>query len=643
MVTSESDARAAAAKSPERSGSWLDESDSEAKSAPPGFVRSLATGLGLLTRRERIHATALVASILVNSALQTAVLIGVVQAVQSMVGSSSIVSGKLFGFLAPWIGEIDERTKLVVFSVALAVLTLVRTIFGWLQIGWMARFTQKCEVRMSTMVMRQVVNAPYEWHLTRNPERVRETLFGHAVLWSRDFVRGSMQIANDVTFIVFLVAILMWSSPETGAAIAVATTAFGAAIFAVIRPPMSRLTKQKRDALISAHIVCNESIRGIKDVKMAGAEERHVLGFHKYLEVYSGADAKLQVWRQMPRLALESVAYFALIGISCAVIVTGAQGSEIAGIMVMYALAALRVLPMINTIVASSGSLISSFVIVDDLTRLVRASGIASAHASRPPVREPAWNWSRIDVENLAYVYPANNQPALEAVNCAVERGKSYGIVGPSGGGKSTLVDLLAGLIAPTSGSITVGDRRVATAAEREAWRRHFGYVSQRPFLLDASLRDNIVFGHDDGSDDERLLRAVQLACLDRLLARLPQGLDSSVGDQGSNLSGGERQRVAIARALYRGADILVLDEATSALDPLVEREIAESIESLHGRITSIVVSHRLGLVRACDEIWVVDQGRVAASGSHASLMEDSGLYSRMIAANEFSPPHAYP
>lgn len=605
------------------------------------FVTSLVTGLSLLTKTERPMAALLAASIVVNSLLQTAILVGVVPVIEAMIGSSSAVSGRTLAVLRELTGIADDETNLLVFSGLLAGLVLLRTVFGWLQIGWLSNFSRSCEVRMSTMVMRQVVDSPYEWHLTQNAERVREVLFGHAVQWSRDFVRTCIQIGNDLTFILFLVAVLIYKSPATGIGAAVVTALIGGAMFAVVRPRILKMAQSKRDALIRAHVVCNETIRGIKDVKMGGAEDWHVRAFREQLLIYSGSEARMQNWRQTPRLVLELVAYLALIGMSCAVVVSGGRGSDIASVLVLYALAALRILPMVNTLVTSFGNLLSSFPIVVELEKLARTSAASAAAAPTRPDTVRHWNWSRIDLDGAGYVYPFNDLPALSSVSTTIERGKSYGIVGPSGGGKSTLVDLVAGLVAPTSGSLSVDGTRIATDQDRLEWRRCFGYVSQRPFLLDASLRDNIVFGYDDGRDAARLSRAIELACLKQLVERLVGGLDGPVGDQGANLSGGERQRVAIARALYRGAEILVLDEATSALDSLVERDIADSIKSLRASVTPIVVSHRLGLVRACDEIWVIENGAIAAKGEHDALMTDSRLYARMIAAQDYSAERA--
>ena len=238
--------------------------------------------------------------------------------------------------------------------------------------------------------------------------------------------------------------------------------------------------------------------------------------------------------------------------------------------------------------------------------------------------------WREFLLDDVSFRYQADARAALKAVSISIVPGRSYGVVGQSGAGKSTLIDLIAGLLEPTGGTVVL-DGKALSAEHRIAWRRRFGYVAQRPFLLDEPLRDNVIFNSEENPDEGRLRHAIKLARLGKVVARLPGGLDGRVGEQGALLSGGECQRVAIARALYRGADLLILDEATSSLDSLAEQEIAESLATLHGRVTTIIVSHQLGLVRDCDEIWVIDDARLAARGAHDDLVKSSELYRRMI------------
>jgi ABC-type multidrug transport system fused ATPase/permease subunit len=226
----------------------------------------------------------------------------------------------------------------------------------------------------------------------------------------------------------------------------------------------------------------------------------------------------------------------------------------------------------------------------------------------------------------VSYTYADEADPVLVDVDLTIARGESIGIVGPSSAGKSTLIDLLLGLLTPTRGRITVDGRDVAGALR--SWQRHIGYVAQEPFVLDDTLRRNVAFGVGDAEiDDQRVTAALRLAQLGEFVVGLPAGLDTMLGERGTRLSGGQRQRVAIARALYDEPEVLVFDEATSALDTPTERELIAALEALRGVKTLVVIAHRLTTVRHCDRLAVLRDGRLAAVGPWDELLaRDAGF-----------------
>jgi ATP-binding cassette subfamily C protein len=254
--------------------------------------------------------------------------------------------------------------------------------------------------------------------------------------------------------------------------------------------------------------------------------------------------------------------------------------------------------------------------------------------AAAPPAQVAArMPWRRIDLEDVAFEYAGAQRNVLHRVTLAIEAGRSYGIVGRSGAGKSTLIDLVVGLLSPTSGRILV-DGKPLTAEAAPRWQQRIGYVPQSPFILDDTLRANIALGIPPHEVDEaRLRRCLDMANLTELASELHAGLEAPLGDRGIRLSGGQRQRVAIARALYKDPDILVLDEATSALDSPNERLVYRAIDSLKGRLTIISIAHRITTLQGCDEILVMEGGRLAARGTHKELLRSSRLFAELAAA----------
>ncbi|MGH8914194.1 MAG: ABC transporter ATP-binding protein, partial [Acidimicrobiia bacterium] len=248
---------------------------------------------------------------------------------------------------------------------------------------------------------------------------------------------------------------------------------------------------------------------------------------------------------------------------------------------------------------------------------------------SEQPTSLPFRN--EIALEGVGYSYAEADREAVQEVDLRIRRGDFVGICGPTGGGKTTLVDLMTGLLEPTSGVIRVDGRDIANHVR--GWQVNLGVVPQNLFLLDDSLRRNIALGiPDDLIDEQAVDEAIRLAQLDDFVASLPKGLDAQVGELGVRLSGGQRQRVAIARALYRRPNVLVFDEGTSALDNVTEAQLVEMLEQVRGERTIMVVAHRLSSVRACDYIVFVDDGRVIAVAPFGELIETNPAFRDMAA-----------
>jgi ATP-binding cassette, subfamily B, bacterial PglK len=235
-----------------------------------------------------------------------------------------------------------------------------------------------------------------------------------------------------------------------------------------------------------------------------------------------------------------------------------------------------------------------------------------------------------LSIEHLYFRYPGTERNVLENIDQRIPAGSTVALVGSSGAGKSTLADLIMGLHQPTDGRVAADG--VDICADITAWQRSIGMVPQDVYILDATLRANVAFGEaPDSVDEERLFAALARAQLDDLIRDLPDGVDTIVGERGGRLSGGQRQRIGIARALYLEPSVLVLDEATSALDSETERRITDTIESLHGQLTVIVIAHRLSTVRECDLLLYLEHGRIAAAGTFESVTAESRAFARLV------------
>jgi ATP-binding cassette subfamily C protein len=305
-----------------------------------------------------------------------------------------------------------------------------------------------------------------------------------------------------------------------------------------------------------------------------------------------------------------------------------ARQADILPLLGIYAYAGLRLIPSANRVLLHIDTLRRSEAPIEQLVAHLETFTPEPA----PPAAPPLEFRDAVRLERVTYSYAGAPRPVLEDVTLAIRRGASVGIVGPTGAGKSTLVDLILGLIDPSAGRITVDG--VDLPAVRAAWQRRIGYVPQVAFLFDDSIRRNVALGIPDGDiDDARVRQAIAMAQLDGFVATLPDGLGTLVGERGVRLSGGQRQRVAIARALYHGPELLVFDEATAALDNATERDVTAAIEALRGKKTLIIIAHRLTTVRRCDTLIMLREGRVVATGPYDQLLEGSPDFRAMALA----------
>jgi ATP-binding cassette subfamily C protein len=362
-----------------------------------------------------------------------------------------------------------------------------------------------------------------------------------------------------------------------------------------------------------------QSLGALKEVKMAGAEKFFLRRFGAIRGAFSRIEQRRAVLTDGLRLAVETTFVVTILLVVGLMTLRGAQPQSAVSLLGLYAYAGFRLVPSANRITRNINSIRGGRPYLDDLQRDLLA---LDRDARRRPEETPGSLRFANDItlEGVSYAYGSRVLNALDNVTLQIRRGESVGILGPTGAGKSTLVAVLLGLLEPTAGRVLVDGRDIRDALQQ--WQGLIGYVPQESFLLDDTLRANIAFGVGDGRvDEEALRRATRLAQLDEVVAGLPDGLETPIGERGAHLSGGQRQRVAIARALYRDPEVLVFDEATAALDLQTEREVTRAVGALHGDKTIIVIAHRLSTVRVCDGLIAVKEGRIAGTGSWEELL----------------------
>ena len=533
----------------------------------------------------------------------------------------------LLGDLSKQFPGADRSTIVTVMAVALGLFFVFRGALLCWQVFAQNRLAQRTGVSISRELVRGYLRMPYGWHLERNSSELMRTTYDSVDRVAAYILLPAVTMLSEGLVVLALLVVLVVTAPAaTGLALLVLGPVL-VLLAKVVRPRLGvlghdtqRLVKETLEGL-------TQTFEGVREITLLGKRDHFEERLAHVRTGLATATYRRAGLVEVPRYSIETASMiFILLFLSVGIAQSSSQGKPFA-VLGLFAYAVLRLMPSMNRTLAYSNLLkfgTAALEQVRDDLLMVRALPTALEATVQPrPLT------SAIELRGVSFRYPTGDRDVLSEVDLTIPVGQSVGIVGPTGGGKSTLVDLVLGLLTPTAGSVLVDGRDLQE--DLPGWQLTLGAVPQHIFLLDDTLRANIAFGVDpEDVDQEALVEAVRLAQLADVVERQPQGLDTVVGERGIRLSGGQRQRVAIARALYRNASVLAFDEGTSALDNLTEAELVADLDRLRGTRTILTVAHRLTTVRGCDRILVVVDGRIAASGTYDELREGSDVFRQL-------------
>ncbi|OJA06011.1 ABC transporter ATP-binding protein [Halomonas sp. QHL1] len=494
----------------------------------------------------------------------------------------------------------------------------------------LALYAEQVGAELSIRLFQHYMQQPWLFHASGSSSQLINKISQEALRVTGSVIQPLMKMnAKGTLALVMTTAIFIFNPLVAMAGVML----FGTAYWVLFHTVRKRLVRNGKTISATSRVrfkLMNEGFGGIKDTLLLGRQADFNRRFEITNRKFARAKGVTSALSQVPRYGMELLAFGAVI-LLVLYLLTAYEGNlgNILPILSMYALAGFKLLPAFQQIYASlatiKGNIASFDILEEDL--------VASQHVTQAQHADKAGKLSPkqvITLDNIHFSYPGTAEKALSGMTLEVPVNHVIGLVGSTGSGKSTAIDILLGLITPQSGSLKV-DGEPLSGKELRAWQNNVGFVPQSIFLSDASIRENIAFGlPPEEIDDERVKHAAKMALLDEFLERLPNGLETGVGERGIQLSGGQRQRIGIARALYDDADVLVFDEATSSLDGITEKLVMDAIHNFAGKKTIIMIAHRLATVKQCDSIYLLADGKVIDQGSHDELAARNEIFRRM-------------
>lgn len=559
-------------------------------------------------RKQKIKFCFLFFGILLSGCLELFGISLVLPFINVVMNPSAITSSGLLSSIYTALKMNSTHQFLILLALLLIFVYILKNLYMMIVYYFQYKMLFNAQKQMSLQLIKFYLNQPYSYHLNINTSELVRTITQDTLNCS-SFLANLFFLFTELIVLVLVVCFLFFVNKLMTTALIVL---FVIAFFGLFKKLKNKLKSisldnQKYHGQMIKWI--QQSLGAIKDIKTLGKEQFFVGKYYENLIKFASAQKYFNFLQQVPRLFIETMVVSIVLLMIILLLSRGMSALAIITQIAVFAMASFRLMPSMNRMQVALSAMIyykpSLDIIYKDLKKTVN-----------PEVFEEEENKEidlqyGISVQNVSYKYPNTERMILKRISFDIKYGQSVAFIGQTGAGKTTIVDLILGLLLPTEGKIIVGD--VEIHKNRKNWSTKIGYVPQYIFLVDDSIRNNIIF-YNNGvvADDEQLWKAVEQAQLKDFIESLPNRLDTVVGERGIRLSGGQRQRIGIARALYNKPELLVLDEATSSLDNETEKAVIEAIDNLYGKITMIVVAHRLTTIEKCDVIYKLNNGEIS-------------------------------
>ncbi len=579
----------------------------------------------ILTTAERRVLARLTVALLIIGLLEVIGVASILPFMQLVANPEIVENNTIMVAIIDYFGVTNTR-QLILAAGALVILLTIITNLVAVYTNWFKHHTSwKIVHQLSRRLMAGYLRRPYSFFLQTPTSEITSYVLAEVNSFASGVVIPIVEIIGRITVSLVIFGLLLWVDYK------IALVMFGTLgtsyviIYLLQRKILSRLGEQRIAANIGRFRALRQVFEGIKTVKVYNRQAFFFNHFSNASDKFTSLQPKYQVLVATPKNALEILAFGTIISITIYLYLSAGNFRAVVPTLSLYAVAGYRLLPALQKAFQALSSYRHNLPIVDKLHESIRNTQDASDFSLALP--EPLPLQRELSIRGLDYQYEGADRLALKDINLSIYHGETVAFVGSTGSGKTTLIDLLVGILQPTKGSVMIDDEKLEFANNHN-WRASLSYVPQEVFLFDDTIMNNVLMGAVAGAAEVE--EALDLADIGDYVRSLPDGLYTTIGEKGVRLSGGQRQRLGLARALFNKPSVLILDEATSALDNVTERGIIDALRNLPRDITTIVIAHRLSTVQHADRIFFLEHGQVLDQGTYDQLVDSNPAFAQM-------------
>lgn len=547
----------------------------------------------LLTPADKWRLVGIVA-LMVLMAAQEIVGLGLLMPIVALFTKPELLTqNRILRFMSTWPLFADRRIFLLCISASVVLLYLFKTLMSMVVIRLQSRFIVRQQKRLCDRLYRRVMNAPFDFHL-RHGSGELVTIMSRAVELGAELLFPLMLLATDLVMAAALSLALIVLMPGVTLSCVAVFALLGAAVYFPLRSLNVRVGARQAEGELESRRRMLAGFFGAKSAKAMHREKHFTDSYASALDAWLPQRAKLFALGQLPRLSMELIAIVTALGVFAAMALAGIPDGTLLLSFSLLIAALSRLLPAFSRIHYNLVRVLQNRYAFDSVMAYLDIEE-EPAGGDAPPLTLN----DRVEFRHVSFAYPERSEAVIDDFSLTIPVRSSAALVGVTGGGKSTLADILLGLLKPRSGGVFADGRDIRE--NLASWRSRIGFVPQHIYLLDDTIAANVVFGAPEGTDAAKVAEVLKTAQLAEFVASLPDGVDTVIGENGVRLSGGQRQRLGVARALYRDPELLVMDEATSALDDDTEQALVSALDALRGKLTIVTIAHRLSTVEKCD------------------------------------------